>query len=211
MFATFHWEYIPIYIYTPIKSIPCYFENVRLNAPYLWWTYCPMPEIYLIKMFWNSHLLPPSRDWLLSYTQTLLVSDFSITVSGQGWTLSTPSQRTRCSQLSTTAYSAVWITFLNRSSCLYVSGSSSCETFFIQFNEARYSVRTFSMLLTFCNVSSIARCRNVSTSCNQHLFNQISQIIYCLYWALTWMRKINSMALVCKQTTLQETAACWRR
>lgn len=55
-------------------------------------------------------------------------------------------------------------TFLNFSSCLYVSGSSSSETFFIHNRAPLYSVRAASILFIVISVSDMARYRNVSTS-----------------------------------------------
>lgn len=55
-------------------------------------------------------------------------------------------------------------TFRNFSNCLYVSGSSSSETFFIHSRAPRYSVRAASILFIVIRVSDMARYRNVSTS-----------------------------------------------
>lgn len=54
-------------------------------------------------------------------------------------------------------------TFLNRSICLYVSGSNSEEISFNQLSAARYSVLVLSIRCTVCNVSAIARRWKVSS------------------------------------------------
>lgn len=55
-------------------------------------------------------------------------------------------------------------TFRNFSSCLYISGSSSSDTFFIHMSAPLYSVRALSILFIVTSVSDTARYRNVSTS-----------------------------------------------